>query len=284
MSAIPTEIELNEGPRSSGGEHRLPPAALAFYMAVAAAAAGFSAPFLGRLSDQRHGWVTFVIVSVGAAIAQLFVVVTPRRGRSGTGTLSYHTTGVFLLPAALLLPPQLAALVAIVQHVPEWLKKRQPWYIGTFNIANYVVTILTTLAAYHLILGRNDLLANNNLRTAVAGIVSCVVFVAVNHFLLATMFRLARGNSYTESGLFSFESLSAELVLAALGVGAATFWHANPWLIPLALAPLVLIHRSLEVPALQMEARVDPKTGLFNARHFAAALADELARAPATLS
>ena len=28
-----------------------------------------------------------------------------------------------------------------------------------------------------------------------------------------------------------------------------------------------------------MEARVDPKTGLFNARHFAAALADELTRA-----
>src|SRR5439155_6406262 len=44
-------------------------------------------------------------------------------------------------------------------------------------------------------------------------------------------------------------------------------------------APLVLINRSLSVPALQMEARVDPKTGLFNARHFASALADELTRA-----
>ena len=68
-------------------------------------------------------------------------------------------------------------------------------------------------------------------------------------------------------------------MLAALGVGVATFWHTNPWLIPLALAPLILINRSLSVPALQMEARVDPKTGLFNARHFAAALAEELTRA-----
>ena len=68
-------------------------------------------------------------------------------------------------------------------------------------------------------------------------------------------------------------------MLAALGVGIAAFWHSNPWLIPLALAPLVLINRSLSVPALQMEARVDPKTGLFNARHFAAALSDELTRA-----
>src|SRR5204863_3688293 len=44
-------------------------------------------------------------------------------------------------------------------------------------------------------------------------------------------------------------------------------------------APLVLIHRSLAVPQLQAEARVDPKTGLFNARHFASALAEELGRA-----
>src|SRR5881296_695392 len=53
----------------------------------------------------------------------------------------------------------------------------------------------------------------------------------------------------------------------------------NPWLIPFVVAPLVLIHRSLSVPQLQAEARVDPKTGLFNARHFAAALAEELGRA-----
>ena len=33
------------------------------------------------------------------------------------------------------------------------------------------------------------------------------------------------------------------------------------------------------MPALQLEARVDPKTGLFNTRHFAAALAEELTRA-----
>jgi len=279
VSAIPTEYELNEPPRSSSDERRLPPAALAFYLIVTGTAAGFAAPFVGKLSQQHTGWVTFIILAVGAAIAQLFVVVTPRRGQSGAGTLSYHTTGVFLLPAALLLPPQLAIFVAIVQHVPEWLKKRQPWYIGTFNIANYMVTILTTLAANRFILRQTDVISNRDLRFAVAGIVCCIVFVGVNHFLLATMFRLGRGISVQDSGLFTFESLSAELVLAALGVGIATFWHSNPWLIPLALAPLLLIHRSLEVPALQMEARVDPKTGLFNARHFAAALAEELARA-----
>ena len=58
----------------------------------------------------------------------------------------------------------------------------------------------------------------------------------------------------------------------------AAFWTDNIWLVPFAVAPLLLIHRALSVPQLQAEARVDPKTGLFNARHFAAALTEELGR------
>ena len=59
------------------------------------------------------------------------------------------------------------------------------------------------------------------------------------------MLHLARGHSIRESGLFSFPSLSTDLVLAMLGVAMAAFWTGNPWLIPFAVAPLLLIHRSL---------------------------------------
>ena len=68
-------------------------------------------------------------------------------------------------------------------------------------------------------------------------------------------------------------------MLTILGVSLAAFWNWNPWLIFAALAPLVVVHRSLSVPQLQAEARVDPKTGLYNARYFATTLAAELARA-----
>ena len=81
--------------------------------------------------------------------------------------------------------------------------------------------------------------------------------------------RLARGHSLREAGVFSFESLSTDFILATLGLAVAAFWDLNPWLIPFAVAPLLLIHRSLAIPQLQAEARVDPKTGLYNARHFA---------------
>jgi diguanylate cyclase (GGDEF)-like protein/putative nucleotidyltransferase with HDIG domain len=114
---------------------------------------------------------------------------------------------------------------------------------------------------------------------AVAGLAACLVFVGTNHVLLATMLHFARGHTLRETGLFSMDSLATDLVLAALGVCFASIWRWNPYLLPAVIAPLLLIHRSLSVPALQEEARVDPKTGLFNARHFAAELREELSRA-----
>src|SRR5436309_6769586 len=73
---------------------------------------------LSRLSPDTEGWMTFIVLATCAAVAQLFVVRTPR-------DQSYHTTNVFLIPAALLLPPELVALMGIAL-IPEWLKIRYP--------------------------------------------------------------------------------------------------------------------------------------------------------------
>ena len=92
------------------------------------------------------------------------------------------------------------------------------------------------------------------------------------------MLRLGRGQSM-RTRLFSLPAPLDRARARRARRRRRGFWETNPWLIPFALAPLVLIHRSLSVPQLQAEARVDPKTGLFNARHFAAALTEELGRA-----
>src|SRR6478672_12451469 len=52
----------------------------------------------------------------------------------------------------------------------------------------------------------------------------------------------------------------------------------NPFLIVPALLPLVLMYRALLIPALKHQARIDGKTGLLNARHFAEVFAEELER------
>jgi len=248
----------------------LTPRAIVYCGVVMAFAAAVAAPLLTHVAASGDQWAAFVVFSSCAAVAQLFTVQTPRNH-------GFQTTNVFLIPAILLLPAPLVALIAVVQHIPEWLNSRKAWYVQSFNIANYT---LDSLAAYAVAqaIEHSGLIGSMQAREAFAGIGAALTFVLLNHVLLAVMLNLARQYSLRETELFSFDGLSTELILAGLGVGVATFWRLNPWLIPFGLAPLVLIHRSLAVPQLQAEARVDPKTGLFNARHFAAALAEELGR------
>jgi diguanylate cyclase (GGDEF)-like protein/putative nucleotidyltransferase with HDIG domain len=251
-------------------ENRLSLGAKAYLIAVAALTAAIAVPQLVALAPSREDWVEFVLLASAAAVAQLFVVKTPR-------DQSYHTSIVFVMPAVFLLPLELVVLMAAVQHVPEWLKVRYPWFIQSFNICNHTINLVAAWATAQAVLDAWP--GGGRTAVAAAGLAASAVYVASNHLLLGVMLKLGRGHSFRETGLFSFESLTTDLVLAGLGIVLAVLWETNPWIIPAVVAPLILIHRSLSVPALQEEARVDPKTGLYNARHFAAHLREELARA-----
>jgi diguanylate cyclase (GGDEF)-like protein/putative nucleotidyltransferase with HDIG domain len=270
MTTLPTEIHAP--PTPGDGSRGLTRSAAAYLAMLGALTIAVTAPFYGRLLDGPDvgDWQRFAALAAGAAVTQLFVVRSPRNQ-------SYHTSYAFFVAAALLLPPELIILVGLIANVPEWLKERYPWYIQSFNIFNFTLNMLGAWGAFTLVRDHGGL--GPDVGFAVGGLAACAVFVVLNHVVLATMLRLARGHSFQETGLFTAESLTTELVLTALGVVLATFWLENPWLIPVALSPLLVVHRSLSVPALEAEARVDPKTGLFNARHFANALAEEITRA-----
>jgi diguanylate cyclase (GGDEF)-like protein/putative nucleotidyltransferase with HDIG domain len=273
MSVAPSEVRLETRvPTPVTRQRPLPTPAMVYLAAVTVAAVAVAVPFLTRLQSHQEKWLTFVALSIGASIAQLFQV-------RGVRNINFHVTPVFLIPAALLLPPELVAPIAIIQHVPEWLKVRSPWYIGGFNISNYTLTNLGVCLAARGMLGLDGPISDERLRFGLAAFAACVLFVVIQHGLLAPMMRLARGHRVRDTGLFSYEGLSNEFVLAALGVALATFWKFDPWLLPFAGTPLVAIRRSLAVPQLQAEARIDPKTGLFNTRHFATMFEEELSRA-----
>ena len=272
MTTVPTEPAAEPVPPSAPEppeQSSLPPRAKAFLYAIGTLAMIAAAVPFAHLSLATDGWVTFLILTTCAAFAQLFVVRTPR-------DQSYHTTIVFLIPGVLLLPPELIALLGVVYGIPEWLKVRYAWYIQAFNIANHTLNGLAAWGAVEIVRGAG---LGPNVEFALSGLAASVVFVSLNHVLLAAMLHFARGHSFRGTGLFSLESLSTDFVLALLGVAVAGLWDWNPLLLPMAVAPLLLVHRSLSVPALQQEARLDAKTGLFNARHFSAALREELERA-----
>jgi diguanylate cyclase (GGDEF)-like protein/putative nucleotidyltransferase with HDIG domain len=277
MTAIPSDLQPADGSQPLDAPQRNPLSgrATAYLLTVIALTVAATAPFIADLlrGEDVHGWATFAILGTAAAVSHVFTV------RFQSKHLSFHTSIVFLLAAALLLPPELVVLIGLVQNIPEWLKERYTWFVQSFNICNFTLNTIGAWAANHLIVTSDGLIPNDDARIALGAGAACMVFVFSNHFLLGSMLRIGRGFTFRETQLFSLESLSTDLVLTTLGVALATFWDLNPWLIPVALSPLLVLHRSLSVPQLQAEARVDPKTGLFNARHFATALNEELARA-----
>ena len=270
MGTVPGEMRLGESKARAASI--LPAGAWLYFYAVVGATLAAAALLTLHIDRATGDWTPFLVLSGAAALAQLFVVRTTR-------DQSYHTSTAFLIAGALLLPPQLVVLMGVIQHIPEWIKHRYAWYIQTFNICNFTLDGLAAWGVARLVLGRAPDWVSHGVASGLAGLAACVVFVALNHVLMAAMLYLARGHRPRDTGLFGFAMLATELVLAAVGIGVAALWDLNPWLIPFSLAPLFLIHRSLHVPRLEEQARIDPKTGLFNARHFSATLAEELARA-----
>ena len=242
-------------------------------MLLATATLAAAGDFYARAPSVRHDWGTFAILAIAATGLHLFPVKSP-------ANQMYHTSSTILVAAALLLKPELLVLIPLVQTVPEWLKERYPWFIQIFNVCNYTLDSLAAWAAFVLVTKHaTGLIGDDQARFALGGLAAALAFVAVNHVLVALILKLGRGHSFRETGLFGSEGMSVDLILSVLGVSLAAFWNWNPWLTFAALAPLVVVHRSLAVPQLQAEARVDPKTGLYNARYFATTLAAEIARA-----
>src|SRR5438128_11392250 len=84
-----------QGPPAPG----LPDRAKAFLVAVGIAAVGVSAGAILRGAENRAWWA-FAILLVGASLAQLFSFHTIRNQ-------VFHTTPLFLVAGAMLLPPEL---------------------------------------------------------------------------------------------------------------------------------------------------------------------------------
>lgn len=248
----------------------LPPAARVYLIqvtlvAVAAAAAAFAG------SSETH-WTSFVAILAGAALAQLAAFHT-------RGNQLFHTGLAFTVAAAVVLPPLAVVAVCLAQHLPDWLRQRYPWYIQTFNIANYTLSALAAWAACHIlqhsVAGGARWSALGIAAAAAAG----AVFVLSNHLLLARMLRLARGHSRNSTGLFSLDGLATDLGLASIGIALAVALTTEPAAALLAVFPLILVHRTFSIPELKAQALHDQKTGLLNARGLEAPAARELARA-----
>lgn len=226
---------------------------------------------LASLPAGPEQWLTFATLLLCAATAQLFPVVTPKNQ-------AYYVTIVFFFAGVLLLPPAAIVLLVVLAFVPEWFKHKYPWYIQTFNMANFLMAAFIARTLYVWAGGQPGTPLGSWV-DLLAAVFAAGGFTFVNHLLLAVVLKLARGHTWQESGLFEAENYLTDMTLACTGAIAALLWQTNPMMLGLVAAPLFLIHRALNTANLREQARTDSKTGLYNARHFYQTLREELHRA-----
>jgi diguanylate cyclase (GGDEF)-like protein len=235
------------------------------------ALAGAAAVFASLLAHGHVDWPQFAIILAAGAVAHAFAVQTP-------GNQVFHSGLAFAVAAAVLLPPQGIVLVCIAQHATDWVRQRYPWYIQSFNIANYTLSALSAWAVHDALVGLGPM-SSPGLGRVLAASACGATFVLVNHAMLAPMLKLARGHSLESSGLFALDGVITDLVLAAIGITVALALATEPAAALVAALPLVVLHRVLAVPNLRAQALRDHKTGLLNARGIDERAREELARA-----
>jgi PAS domain S-box-containing protein len=211
-------------------------AAQAYVVLVVVAAALASASVLPRLRLDAHELLVIAVLGVGAGLGSVLSVAT-ERNHGFTAAL------VCTAAAVILLPPALIAIMGLAQYGPDLVRRRYPWYTQFFNVANSTLNALAAWGVARLI----SQAMPGRVGHAVGAAAVCLVLVGSNHLLLAGVLRLARARSMRETGLFAWKSLSTDLLLASLGVTIAGVWQWNPYLLPLTIAPLVLISRSFSL-------------------------------------
>ncbi len=270
MSISANETDRADGRRPRTALRHRNLSARVFTTLVTVACIGLDATLLARLRSGTSGWYAFACFAVAAAITQLSVT-------RSSSSHNNETVAVFIVAAALVLPPELVILVPIAQHLPEWLKQRYTWTAQASSISCATLASFGAWGMADLVLKGHGL-TGGRYEIALAGLLAAATFVFVDHSLVAIIQHQINGGPGVWRSAASLSWLGYNLALAALGVVIALIWTYDSWLALFAIAPLALAQRSLTVPRLQEEARVDPKTGLYNARHFGRVFADELAR------
>ena len=209
-------------------------------------------------------WIAFCVLM--PLIAVVHLVGAERQKHQGS-----HLSLAPIFAAVLILPPVLAAIAIAVAFFPESVRSRPRWYIVVFNVANFVGPALLARICLDALRGTSDQ------EWALAALVAIAVFVVVHYVVLAVMLRLARGVPVGET--IRLDCVLIDTGLVSLGALAAALWEVNEALVVLTLAPLALAYRSLAIPGLVEATRIEPKTGLYNMRHFSGVISQELQRA-----
>lgn len=215
------------------------------------------------------GFGLLILASL-ASVAQVLKV------EGSTHKSSYNISWLVYGITFMLLGAPATLFVILVSHLVEWAWYKYPWYIQLFNIANYAIAVSAAGLVYNLIYPAQHV---PSLYGALASLAALAIFTFINHTFVGLVIWLARGQNFSQSGVFGSLTLMIDFTLISLGAATAVIWGLNPYMTFFSLVPIYLIYSTLQVPALQRQTEIDSKTKLYNAGYFAKALENELDRA-----
>lgn len=223
-----------------------------------------------------------VVVGLGVLAAEMANEVERRRRRF-SDTPHVNFSSVWTLAGALVLPPALAAAVAVALYAHLWARcwRGVPGlYVSrtAFNVSNVIVS--TQAAAWT---ARELDVVSTALHRGILGaagaVIIIVLYYAVNSTLAAVTIALAGDERTARRLLGRLNENILELATLCLGAATALFLAWYPWLTVLMLLPLYALHRSALVRQFEYAATTDAKTGLLNAASWRAIAQAELDRA-----
>jgi diguanylate cyclase (GGDEF)-like protein len=203
----------------------------------------------------------------GVLHAEVSMRVERVRRRIGLETVQFDLTSVWTFAAALMLPPLLGTIVVVVLegflYLRVWRGAKTPLYRQVFTTATIVLAVHAA-AGVNASLGGGSLSFSGN-----AGLLPIVaamlIYIVVNTCLVVGVVIISSDKSLREL-LGHADGIILEIATLSLGaLLALAVTAAGPWLVLLALPPMLVLHRAVLVRKLQEAVDTDSKTGLLTA-------------------
>ena len=200
------------------------------------------------------------IFSALGAVAQILKVEGPNNKTNYS--IAWFVYGfVFIL-----LGPASTLFVVVVSHLAEWIWHRYPWYIQCFNIGAHTIPVFLTGSIFIMLTQATPALG---VGYGPGILISSLVFVLGNHFLVGLVVKLARGQSFAQSGVFEFLTLFLDFTVLSMGAVTALIWRSSSYAAVLNILPLFLLFQALRVPGLKRQVQemktMSPQVGMNSA-------------------
>ena len=185
-----------------------------------------------------------------------------------TKTPHVDFSSVWTFAAAVLLPPALAAVLAMIVFTHLWARSWRPRVPVYRHVFSTTTVILAVLAASAVVasggLTRTPFLAGSG-RELVVLVMAVLAYTTVNSCLVVGAIAVSSPEMELSSLLGSWNDVALETATLFLGALAAVALSINPWLVGFVLPPLIVLHWAELVRHLKEAASTDGKTGLLNA-------------------